>query len=33
MEIRCGIKKESNLQCIAEMFNSYFTEIIGKLVK
>jgi hypothetical protein len=33
MEVRCGTKKECNLQCIAEMFNFYFTEIIGKLVK
>jgi hypothetical protein len=33
IKIRCGTKKESNLQCIAEMFHSYFIEIIGKLVK
>jgi hypothetical protein len=25
--------KESNLQCIAEMFNFCFTEIIGKMIK
>jgi hypothetical protein len=33
MRIRCETKKESNLQCIAEMFNSYFTKITRKLVK
>jgi hypothetical protein len=32
-EIRCGSWKGSNLKDIAEMYNSYFTEIIGKLVK
>jgi hypothetical protein len=32
-EIRCGTPKGSNLKDIAEMYNSYFTEIIGKLVK
>jgi hypothetical protein len=32
-EIRCGTHKGSNLKDIAEMYNSYFTEIIWKLVK
>jgi hypothetical protein len=32
-EIRCGTRKGSNLKDIAEMYNSYFTEIIGKLVQ
>jgi hypothetical protein len=33
MKLRCRTTKESNPQRIAEMFNSYFTEIVGKLVK
>jgi hypothetical protein len=32
-EIRCGTRKGSNLKDIAEKYNSYFTEIIRKLVK
>jgi hypothetical protein len=32
-EIRYGTRKGSNLKDVAEMYNSYFTEIIGKLVK
>jgi hypothetical protein len=33
MELRCRTRQQSNPQCIAEMFNLYFTEIVGKLVK
>jgi hypothetical protein len=32
-ETRYGTRKGSNLKGVAEMYNSYFTEIIGKLVK
>ncbi|PNF13688.1 hypothetical protein B7P43_G15271 [Cryptotermes secundus] len=33
IELKCGTRKEANPQCIAEMFNLYFADIVGKLVK
>lgn len=32
-DLKCGTSKEANPQHIAEMFNLYFADIVGKLVK
>lgn len=33
IELKCGTRKEANPQRIAEMFNLYFADTVGKLVK